>query len=185
MFIADVLDAEIIDCEVEPDGSRIMGKEAWRVWKLVVSMLGETFLEELVGEDPGLWEAIHTLPDFHVNMPLADLAFELVMFDDVGRKEGNGHTHVLIPIERSLEIHVLNVGPTKLCTRCADSAIPQEFRRHHVSSACGEFEWVVDEVAAHGDPHAIGILFLWTMVDDNTGIRDGPVFGNVADLGVV
>ena len=158
MFIADVLDAEIIDCEVELDGSRIMGEESRRVWKLVVSMLGETFLEELVGEDPGLWEAIHTLPDFHVNMPLADLAFELVMFDDVGRKKGNGHTHVLIPIKRSLEIHVLNVGPT-LCTRCADCAIPQKFRRHHVSSACGEFEWVVDEVAAHCDPHAIGILF--------------------------
>jgi hypothetical protein len=106
------------------------------------------------------------------------------VFDDVGRKKGNGHTHVLIPIKRSLEIHVLNVGPT-LCTRCADCAIPQKFRRHHVSSACGEFEWVVDEVATHCDPHAIGILFLWTMVDDNTGIRDGPVFGNVADLGVV
>jgi len=56
MVITNVLDAEIIDCEVEPDGSRIMGKEARRVWKLVVSIMpGETFLEELVGEDPGLW----------------------------------------------------------------------------------------------------------------------------------
>jgi len=127
VLISNVLDTEIINCEVEPDGSRIMGEESRRVWKLVVSMLGETFLEELVGEDPGLWEAIHTLPDLHVNIPLADLALELVMFDDVGRKKGNGHTHVLIPIERSLEIHVLNVGPTKLCTRCADCAIPQSF----------------------------------------------------------
>lgn len=185
MVITNVLDAEIIDCEVEPDGSRIMGKEARRVWKLVVSMLGKTFLEELVGKDTGLWEAIHALPDLHVNMSVADFALKVVMFDDVGRKKGNGHTHVLIPIERSLKVHVLNVGSTKFCTRRADSAIPQKFGRHHVSSACGEFEWVVDEVAADGDPNTIGILLLWTMVDDDTGIRDGSVFGNCGDVGVV
>ena len=127
MVITNVLDAEIIDCEVEPDGSRIMGKEARRVWKLVVSMLGKTFLEELVGKDSGLWETIHSFPDLHVNIPIEDLALKFVMCDDVGRKKRTGHMHVLIPIKRSLEIHILNVGATELGSWGANHAIPHDF----------------------------------------------------------
>ncbi len=34
-----------------------------------VSMAGKMEFEELVGKDAGLWEAVHTLPDFHVDIP--------------------------------------------------------------------------------------------------------------------
>ncbi len=32
-----------------------------------VSMACQTEFEEFVGKDAGLWEAVHTLPDFHVD----------------------------------------------------------------------------------------------------------------------
>ncbi len=35
-----------------------------------VSMAGKSEFEELVGKDAGLWEAIHTLPDIHVEITI-------------------------------------------------------------------------------------------------------------------
>ncbi len=35
-----------------------------------VSMACKMEFEELVGKDAGLWEAIHTLPDFHVDITI-------------------------------------------------------------------------------------------------------------------
>jgi hypothetical protein len=49
------------------------------------------------------------------------------MVDDVGGEKGDGHSHVFIAIERSLEVHVLDVGPSKACSGRADGANPEEF----------------------------------------------------------
>ncbi len=35
-----------------------------------VSMAGKTEFEELVGKEAGLWEAVHTFPDFHVDITI-------------------------------------------------------------------------------------------------------------------
>ncbi len=32
------------------------------------SMVCQTEFEDFVGKDAGLWEAVHTLPDFHVDI---------------------------------------------------------------------------------------------------------------------
>jgi hypothetical protein len=39
--------------------------------------------EELVGKDAVLWEAIHTLSDFHVDITINGFFAWSVMFDDI------------------------------------------------------------------------------------------------------
>ncbi len=50
------------------------------------------------------------------------------MVDDVSGEKGDKHSHAFKAIERSLKVHVLDVGPSKACSRRADGAVPEEFR---------------------------------------------------------
>ncbi len=49
------------------------------------------------------------------------------MVDDVSWEKGDGHSHVFKAIEKSIEVHVLDVGPSKVCSGHADGAVPEEF----------------------------------------------------------
>ncbi len=49
------------------------------------------------------------------------------MVDDVGGEKGDGHSHVFEVIEKSMEVHVLDVGPSKACSGRADGAVAEEF----------------------------------------------------------
>jgi hypothetical protein len=46
-------------------------------------MTCQLFLEEFVGQDAGLWQAIHSLADLHVNVAIKDFFSKLIMFDYV------------------------------------------------------------------------------------------------------
>jgi hypothetical protein len=70
------------------------------------------------------------------------------------------------------EIHILDVGSTKLCTRCSDGAVPKKLGQDHVSGLCGELKGVVDQVSSHCNTDAVGVLLLGMMVDDDPCIRD-------------
>ncbi len=51
------------------------------------------------------------------------------MVNDVNGEKGDGHSHVHVfkAIKRSLEVHVLDVGPSIVCSGCANGAISEEF----------------------------------------------------------
>jgi hypothetical protein len=49
------------------------------------------------------------------------------MRDDDVREKRQWHSHILIPIKRHFEIHILDVGATKLGSRGANHAIPHDF----------------------------------------------------------
>ncbi len=48
-----------------------------------VPMACKTEFEELVGKDAGLWEAVHTLSDFHEGITISRFFAYSVMFDDI------------------------------------------------------------------------------------------------------
>ncbi len=49
------------------------------------------------------------------------------MVNDVSGEKGDGHSNVFKAIERSLKVHVLDVGPSKACSGRADGAVPEDF----------------------------------------------------------
>jgi hypothetical protein len=104
------------------------------------------------------------------------------MVNDVSGEKRDGHSHVFEVIERSLEVHVLDVSPSKAFSGRADGAVPEEFGRYHIGGAHGQLEGVVNEVPYQGDADAVGIFLLRLMDDDNTSIRSCSVFGDVLYL---
>jgi hypothetical protein len=50
MFGAGVLDAKIVYHHAEKDGPRLMFEESWRMFKLVVAVLGEIGNECVIGD---------------------------------------------------------------------------------------------------------------------------------------
>jgi hypothetical protein len=73
VIITNVFDAEVVHAQVEPDGLRNMFPDARCVGLVEVSMACQTEFEEFVGKDAGLWEAVHILPDFHIDITINGL----------------------------------------------------------------------------------------------------------------
>jgi hypothetical protein len=96
------------------------------------------------------------------------------VLSDVLCEKRERHFHIFIPIKWHVKVHVLDVGASKTCPLCADCDVPKKFRGNHVSGACGEFERIIDQDIANSDANAVRVFFPWTMIDDNSTIRDCP-----------
>ncbi len=59
-----------------------------------VSVLCKSLLEEFVCKNASLWQAVHTLMDFHVDITIYSIVKESIMFDDVLWEEGERHLHI-------------------------------------------------------------------------------------------
>ncbi len=59
--------SKIIEDEAENDAAPDVTPEARSVLALVIYFFGKALLEELVGEDAGLREAVHSFTDFDVD----------------------------------------------------------------------------------------------------------------------
>ncbi len=78
--------------------------------------------------------------------------------------------YVFISVKWHFKIHVLDVSSGKPGAFGADGAVPKEFRGDHVSGMRDEFKWISDKVSTDGDTDVVGILFLGTMINDDTRI---------------
>jgi hypothetical protein len=50
---------------------------------LKVPMTRQLFLEEIVGQDAGLWQSVHSFTDLHVNVAMKNFFSKLMMFNHV------------------------------------------------------------------------------------------------------
>jgi hypothetical protein len=88
----------------------------------------KTEFEELVSKDASLWEAIHTLSNFHVDIIINSFFAQSLMFNDIVGNQPPCHFHILISIKRCLKIHFFDVGAAELGLGHADNAFPHDFR---------------------------------------------------------
>jgi hypothetical protein len=49
-----------------------MFEESWRMFKLVVAVLGEIWNECVIGDAACLWEAVHAFAYFYLDMAMMD-----------------------------------------------------------------------------------------------------------------
>jgi hypothetical protein len=47
---------------------------------------------------------------------------------------------------------------------------------------CGEFVWIIDEVAANSDPDSIWVIFWGVVVDDNSCVHDRLILRAASDF---
>jgi hypothetical protein len=157
---AHVFHSEIIDYEGEGHRAADVLPQAGGVRHLEVAGGDKTLLEELVGQGSRLGEAIDCLADFDVHEAILRAAGKVVLVNDVLGELVQGHLHVLETIKR---------GPKELGCR-------------EVSSACGQFAWVFDEVPSCSDAHTVGIGLLGTVVHNDAGVGYLAVAWDVLDL---
>ncbi len=152
------------------------------MWLFKVSVFGKVLLEKLVGQDASLWETIHLLANLHIAVTIKCFVKEAVVVNDVLKVKRERHFHIFISVKWRFEIHVFDVSSGKPGTSGADDAVPKEFRGDHVSGMHGKFKWISDKVATNGEMDAVGILFLGTMINDNTSIRYDSVGQDIANV---
>jgi hypothetical protein len=70
VVFTNVFDFKVVDSKIEPNGVRVMLPQAGSVGLFMVTMSCKSFLEELVGKNPGLREAIHALLNFHEDVSI-------------------------------------------------------------------------------------------------------------------
>ena len=93
--------------------------------------------------------------------------------------------HVLVLVEPCGEVEQFEICGEVAGVGGANDTVPQYFGCDQVGGASGEFAGVIDEVTADGDADSIGVFLLWSIVNNNTGIGNGPVRGDVLDIPVV
>ncbi len=80
------------------------------------------------------------------------------MVNYVIQNDHEGHLQLLILIEWSFEILVFDVCTTKFGSWGTDDC------RDHVGCKCGEFVWIINEVATNSDSNSIWVVF-WGAVE--------------------
>jgi len=123
LYVGD-FNTEIVDDEAENNTLPDVTPEARGVLALVVALCGQLLFEELVGDDAGLGEAVHSFLNFNVHPSLfVDQVPEFVFFNDFFRDDVESEAHVFRIGHRSVEVEVGQFDAKEHGARCADGGV--------------------------------------------------------------
>jgi hypothetical protein len=97
VFVASVLDSDIINNQTEENGTGSMGEETTSVLCLHATVLGEMLDEYVAGQRASLGKTIHAFADLNQSVSFVDEGLELVLLHDA-----DGDSHVLVIINGSV-----------------------------------------------------------------------------------
>ena len=150
--------SKIIDDEAENDAASDVTPEARSVLALVVSFFGKSLLEELVGNDAGLGEAIHSFPNFDVDPSnFVNQVLEVVFYDDLFWDDVELEAHVFRIGYRGVKVKVGQVNAKEHGTRCTYPEVDEEFGGEKVCSGSALVSGEVDEITTNHESSAIDL----------------------------
>ena len=88
--------------------------------------------------------------------------------------------HVFVSGHGCAKLEVFDVKACVACSLGADCAVPQDFGCCEFCGTRGEFSGVIDEVTARGEADAVGVGFLWSVIDNNSCVCYGSIGQNFA-----
>jgi len=151
--------SKIIDNEAENDAAPDVTPEARNVLALVVTFFGKSLLEELVGNDAGLGEAVHSFPNFDVDPSVfVNLVPEDVFYDDLLRDDVESEAHVFWIGHWCVEVEVGQVNAGEYGARCTYRGVDEEIGGEKVCSGSALVAREVDEITANRESSAIDLL---------------------------
>jgi hypothetical protein len=116
VIFVDVLHTKIVDDKGEADGMPIIPPASWCDNALAVTCFVKTFGDEVLRNDAGLWEAVHSTSHFSENIAThVHFVTECVFVNDVLWEEFEFHPEVPIAIHGHHEVEVLDVDGHELC----------------------------------------------------------------------
>ncbi len=82
-------------------------------------MFLQAFLEKLLGNDTGLWQAIHPLLYFAVDIAIGGgFVPEVLVLNDVVRHVCNAQLHAFVPGHWGGQVKILDVHCHEFCASC-------------------------------------------------------------------
>ena len=82
-------------------------------------MFLQAFLKKLLADDTGLWQAIHPLLYFTVDIAIGGgFVPEVVVLDDIVRRVCNAQLHVFLPGHQGVQVEILDGHCREFCASC-------------------------------------------------------------------
>jgi hypothetical protein len=105
----------------------------------------KAFGEEVLCNDAGLWEAVHSMLHLAENIAIRiHFVMECIFDDDVLWEKFEFHPELLVAIHGCHEVEVLDVNGHELCTGRGDDAVEKKFDSEYVRGWCSTVIGVVD-----------------------------------------
>jgi hypothetical protein len=116
-----------------------------------VAIFGKVGGEAKVGNEAGLFEAVHALANFHVHPPVrgGEGLQRVLLYESVGN-DAEGKSHVFVPFHWHVEVEILNVGDHGASVRGGDCTVEEAFGRGKLGGRCADCDGVIEAVAANG-----------------------------------
>jgi hypothetical protein len=181
-----VLYPEIVHDEGEHGLSSLVLPQSGSVAALEVSMGLETLFKELVGQDASLGKAIHAFGNLDVDVVVVDQLHEVVFVNDLLGNETDVNPHVFCLFHGSVEVEILDIETHRFGATVGTNSIGETFESSDVRRWSAGAVWVLDEIAAYGEPGTFDLRLLETLAADETRICGDlvaryRVFGNEKD----
>ena len=127
--LANVLDTEIVDHKGESDVFSGMFPKGRGLIDRGVAKLCKVYLEPIVRDAAGLFQAWHAFADLQVYPSVRCKLEEVVLGDDFLREYCQDDLHILIPPHGGVVIKILYVKSDEAGTRGGDCAVQNSFGR--------------------------------------------------------
>jgi hypothetical protein len=110
-----VFHSKIVDNEGEGDGTHRVFPETRGILAFLITVGGKMLAKELVGKDAGLWQSPDGFSHLEVDVASNNLLLKIVLGDDPGWEQANGHLHVFVPVKHGCEVEISDVKAHVTC----------------------------------------------------------------------
>ncbi len=125
--ITNILDGKIVNNECKHDGAPFVAPEPEGGGCLIVVKFGKAVLEEFAGKDACLGDTIHATVHFKVDPGFAGNLVELVLVNEFLGDVRKLDVDVLWPVERGVQIGVLEVHGGKPGITLGENTVDKQF----------------------------------------------------------
>lgn len=191
--LREEFDAKVVDGKGECGASIGVAPEARRLGDWMITVRGEMRLQLIVGEDGGLFEAVHALADLDINVTFGIEVFvgKVVLINNLLWEVAAVDPHVLKNEHVGAEEEVLEVAGTVASTemRIRDDTIEVELGIHNADSGRADVLIGVKAIATHRHADAEDFSLAGTHGADKVCIghfaTSGDLMGKNENHGVV
>jgi hypothetical protein len=172
VFYPNILHPKVINYETELDGTPSVVPEAWGGVGLVISLSKKAGLEEIVGKNAGLGQAITALVNLKVYPPIMIATLKIVFFNEFFRNVSNFNLDVFGVWHWSIEVEVLEVNGAEPCTWARKHAVEKKLDKFEGGGVGSHVAREADVITADHYAGAIRIIFFRMHFAYHHGVAD-------------
>ena len=146
------------------------------------SMGGKVFEEVVICEFAGLWEAVHALLDFAVDVAVVDFVVQFVEVEDPFGEDAYGYADIFGLWEDGFKVEVFEVNGGKAGSRRADGAVEEDLDGANISGFGSFVAKVDDSVSAQSVSDSMDLYLFGSIGTDDSDVGDNFVLGYVMEV---